>query len=234
MLRGSKAARLLGSASLQGPCLSLPSLLADLCGGCSSPMLFVPGNPFMQGPQAFHNGPTYTALAIARCAQVEAAKPASCQGPLAAVTARLISVSRQRHLCTSSHRPFSSSRTVFATPKARAALPVQALEGPKRYAWRQKKWHKKIDKKRPNMPRREPLPPKHPARIIQSEKRKHYYRQMSPIPATLAPMLLWSIAQSCKSDASIAERLCHCLSSLKILSAHGKHVQSHNLSGLLT
>ena len=208
MLRGSKAARLLGSASLQGPCLSLPSLLANLCGGCSSPMLFVPGNPLMQGAQAFHNGPNYTALAIARCAQVAAAKPASCQGPLAAVTARLISVSRQRHLCTSSHRSFSSSRTVFATPKARAAVPVQALEGPKRYAWRQKKWHKKIDKKRPNMPRREPLPPKHPARIIQSEKCKHFYRLMSPIPALSEPLFFYRIQPTTASQMPALQSDC--------------------------
>ena len=202
-------------------------------------MLFVPRKPLMQGPQASRKGATYTTLATARYAQAEAAKPGSCQGPLAAVTARLIKVSRQRHLCTASHRSFSSSRSVLATPKARAALPVQALEGPKRYAWRQKKWHKKIDKKRPNMPRREPLPPKHPARIIQSEKREHFYRQMSPIPAVLEPMLLWAMllwktANPCKSDASIAERLCHCLSTFKILSAHCKHVQSNNPSGLLT
>ncbi len=76
----------------------------------------------------------------------------------------------QRHLCAFSLRPFTLSPRLCSIPKARPALPVQAFEGSKRYSFRQKKWHKKIDKKRPNMPPREPLPPKHPARIVQSER----------------------------------------------------------------
>ena len=183
MLRGAKAARLLGSTSLSAGCPSILSSSAELCGGCSSPMLFLPRTPRMHSVQASHEAFSYTTLAAARCSQARASKQASCQGPFAAVTARLMLVSAQRHLCPLTHRSFGSSCHVFATPKALAALPVQALEGPKRYAWRQKKWHKKIDKKRPNLPRREPLPPKHPARIIQSEKREHFYRQISFLPA---------------------------------------------------
>lgn len=88
------------------------------------------------------------------------------------IPSRAISPGHPRHLCGLSIRPFTSSSRLCAINKARSALPVEAFEGPKRYAFRQKKWHKKIDKKRPNMPPREPLPPRHPARIIQSERRE--------------------------------------------------------------
>ena len=40
------------------------------------------------------------------------------------------------------------------------------------------KWHKKIDKKRPNLPRRGASAAQTPARIIQSEKREHFHRQI--------------------------------------------------------
>ena len=86
------------------------------------------------------------------------------------VATRAILSQCQRHLCGLPSRQFTTSSCLRAIRKARPALPVEAVEGPKRYAFRQKKWHKKIDKKRPNMPPREPLPPKHPARIVQSER----------------------------------------------------------------
>lgn len=101
-------------------------------------------------------------------------RPASgmCQAALRMrqVSIRTVSFGCQRHLCGFSLRPFTSSPRLCSIPKARPALPVKDFEGSKRYSFRQKKWHKKIDKKRPNMPPREPLPPKHPARIVQSER----------------------------------------------------------------
>ena len=95
------------------------------------------------------------------------------------VTTRAILSGCQRNLCGPPFRQFATSSSLSAIRKARPALPVEAVEGPKRYAFRQKKWHKKIDKKRPNMPPREPLPPKHPARIVQSE------RSEQPHPSSL-------------------------------------------------
>ena len=127
----------------------------------------------MHGHNMFQH--TWASSSFTSCAHIPLERrPVTglCQAALRLkqVTTRALPPGHQRHLCGLSYRTFSSSSRLCAINKARPALPVEAFEGPKRYAFRQKKWHKKIDKKRPNMPPREPLPPKHPARIVQSER----------------------------------------------------------------
>ncbi len=158
---------------LLSACSVRPFAAGGISGGAPSTMSLMHGHPALR-----HAWPSSSAFAYSHV--ILSGRPASglCRTafssrPPPGVNTRAISSGFERHLCGFSARLFTSSCRRCSTPGARPALPVQAFEGPKRYAWRQKKWHKKIDKKRPNMPPREPLPPKHPARIVQSERCEH-------------------------------------------------------------
>ena len=163
-----------GSIFLSSACSVRACALAEYSGGAGTSMTLMQGHPMLESAWTSRNWCSCSFYFYARRPASGLWRSSLSPRPVPGYTASAISFEAQRHLCGTSQRLFSSSCRLSDTPKARPALPVKAFEGPKRYAWRQKKWHKKIDKKRPRMPPREPLPPKHPARIVQSEKREHY------------------------------------------------------------
>ena len=175
MLSSLKQLSKTGSTFLILACNVRACALAKFSGGAGTPMTLMQGQPMLQSARTSRSWCSCSPLFFARRPASGLWCPSLNPRPVPGYTASAISFGAQRHLCGTSQRLFSSSCRLSDTPKARPALPVKAFEGPKRYAWRQKKWHKKIDKKRPRMPPREPLPPKHPARIVQSERREQIY-----------------------------------------------------------